>query len=139
MTGALIIAVITVLAWFLLRWHDRIRRSGDDLPDPASPPEEENEGEQEEECCGAHSYCVKLLPRPEKAVYFNDEELDRFAGKLPSEYTPEETDEMREVMLTLLPREAPEWAQSLQMRGIEVPEDLIEELNLLITEELSRR
>lgn len=136
MTGAIIIACVTILAWILLRFFDRRRAEQEN---PGSAVSENTEVAEEEECCGAHSYCVKLLPRPVKPVYFDDEELDRFSGKSPEEYTEEETEEFRDILLTLRPEEAPEWAQSLRMRDINVPDALLEELNLLISEELQRR
>jgi len=58
-------------------------------------------------CCGAHTVCEKtnLSPLTGDVVYFDDEELDRFIGRKADEYTPEEIEEFRDVLLTLLPED----------------------------------
>ena len=66
--------------------------------------------------------------------YYNDEELDRFRGRYSDEYTDEEVEEFREVMLTCKDDEVAGWCRSLQLRGIELPDDLKDELFLIIGE-----
>lgn len=100
---------------------------GDDVPTTAEEPEV---------CCGAHAICEKGLP-PEKPVYFDDEELDRFAGRGADGYTPGEVDEFRDVMLTLLPADVVPWTQSIEMRGILLPSQLRDELLMLISDTAS--
>ena len=59
--------------------------------------------EADAECCGQHETCEKdsLLAAVSKGIeYYNDEELDRFRGRYSDEYTDEEVEEFREVMLT---------------------------------------
>ena len=140
MTGALWIAVAVLVVWVILGIFDKHRSektSDEALDDTVEPGYVETaEGDV---CCGTHSVCVRMLPVPERPVYFDDEELDRFAGRKAGEYSDDETEEFRDVMLTLAPDEAPEWAQSLNMRGIEVPDGIMDELSLLVTEELSAR
>lgn len=70
----------------------------------------------------------------EKIEYFDDEELDAYAGRSPESYTPEEADEFRDVLLTLLPADIAPWARSLQLRGIELPADVREELLMIVAE-----
>lgn len=53
--------------------------------------------------------------------YFDDEELDRFAGKAPDSYTPEEEAEFEEIATTIRPQEVMAWTRSLTLRGIEIP------------------
>lgn len=86
-------------------------------------------------CCGMHLVCEKkAVAATEPPVYYDDEELDVYAGRDPQSYTSTEIEEFREVMLTLLPTDAAGWAQSLLQRGIALPEELHDELMLIITE-----
>ena len=66
--------------------------------------------------------------------YYNDEELDRFRGRASDEYTDEEVEEFREVMLTCKDDEVAGWCRSLQLRFIELPDELKDELFLIIGE-----
>lgn len=93
--------------------------------------------EADTECCGQHETCEKdsLLAAVSKGIeYYNDEELDRFRGRYSDEYTDEEVEEFREVMLTCKDDEVAGWCRSLQLRGIELPDDLKDELFLIIGE-----
>ncbi len=67
-------------------------------------------------------------------IYFEDEELDRFKGRPSDSYTDAETEEFREVLYTMKPEEVPEWNRSLILRGINLPNDLKDELMILMTE-----
>lgn len=90
-----------------------------------------------EECCGMHITCEKdslLTAMADKIEYYEDEELDRFAGRTPQDYSDEETDEFRDVLLTLRPEEIAGWARSIQLRGIELPEPVRDELLLIVAE-----
>ena len=64
--------------------------------------------------------------------YFDDEELDRFAGRQSDDYTDEETEEFREVMLTMKQDEVREWNRSLILRGINIPDQLKDEVVMMI-------
>ena len=93
--------------------------------------------EADAECCGQHETCEKdsLLAAVSKGIeYYNDEELDRYRGRYSDEYTDDEVDEFREVMLTCKDDEVAGWCRSLQLRGIELPDDLKDELFLIIGE-----
>ena len=68
----------------------------------------------------------------EEIIYYDDEELDRFAGKAPDKYQPDEIEEIREVMMTLLPQDVPGWVRSISLRGINLPDPLRDELFLLL-------
>lgn len=133
MTGAIIILLVTIFVGLLLYVYDlRYRKRN-----PGQVPEGEDVSAQEkhgEICCGRHLICEKSLsPLPgEKPVYYDDEELDRFAGHNADEYTPEEIEEVREVMMTLLPDDVPGWIRSLQLRRIELPTPLRDEVILLL-------
>lgn len=70
----------------------------------------------------------------ESIEYYDDEDLDRFRGRNPLSYTAEEADEFRNVLLTLLPHDIAGWGRSIQLRGIQLPPDVREELLLIVAE-----
>ena len=87
-------------------------------------------------CCGQHLVCEKtgLSPIGDEIIYYDDEELDRFAGREAGSYTPAETEEFRDVLLTLLPEDVAGWARSITLRKIELPTDVREELLMIVSE-----
>ena len=85
-----------------------------------------------EECCGLHAVCEKGLSPAEGPVYFDDEELDRFAGRQPDSYTESEVEEFREVLYTLLPSDIYPWGASLTRRDIALPSSLRDEWLMLV-------
>lgn len=93
--------------------------------------------EADAECCGQHEVCEKesLLAAVSKQVeYYDDEELDRFRGRASDDYSEEEVEEFREVMFTCQEEEVAGWCRSLQLRGIELPDELKDELFLIVGE-----
>lgn len=97
-------------------------------------------GEQDggEVCCGLHAVCEKGLSPTAEPVYYDDEELDRFAGREPDGYTPEETDEFREVLYTLIPSDVYPWGVSLAQRGVAMPTVLRDEWLMIAGEEVRK-
>lgn len=93
--------------------------------------------EVDSECCGQHETCEKdsLLAAVSKQIeYYDDEDLDRFRGYPSDSYTEEEIEEFRNVMFTMQEVEVAGWCRSLQLRGIEFPDELKDELFLIIGE-----
>lgn len=91
----------------------------------------------EEQCCGMHITCEKdslLAAVSREIVYYDDEELDRFRGIPASGYGDEEIEEFRNVLLTLLPSDIAGWARSIQLRGIELPAVVRDELLMIVSE-----
>ncbi len=136
MTGALLILAVTAAIGFLLWLWERFRapRHGASLHHHAPAPADDEAGKTSGICCGLHAICEKTGQINEPPVYYDDEELDRFAGREAGEYSDAETEEFRDVLLTLAPGEAPGWAVSLQKRHINLPADLKPELDLLLIE-----
>ena len=64
--------------------------------------------------------------------YFDDEELDQYAGRPSDSYSDEEAEQFREVLYTMRPDEAAPWSRSLTLRGIAPPDQIKDELLLLI-------
>lgn len=95
-----------------------------------------------QECCGLHITCERdslMTSLSTEIEYFEDEELDAFAGRKPDEYSIEETEMFREVLLTLRPEEIAAWGRSIGLRGIELPADVRDELLLIVSEARSAR
>ena len=89
------------------------------------------------DCCGQHEVCEKesLLAAVSKEVeYYDDEELDRFAGRRADSYDMHETDEFEEILTTLRSEDVAGWVRSLQLRGIELPDALRDEVILIVGE-----
>ena len=89
------------------------------------------------ECCGMHETCEKdsLLAAVSKDVeYYDDEELDRFRGIASDEFLPPEIEELRYVLYTMREDEVAGWVRSLQLRQIELPDELKDEVFLIIGE-----
>lgn len=89
------------------------------------------------ECCGQHEVCEhdSLLAAVSKQIeYYDDEELDRFIGRTPGEYTREEADLFRDVFYTMQDTDVAGWVRSLQLRGINLPDEIKDEVFLVIGE-----
>lgn len=138
MTGALIILGVLVLTGFVLYlFHRRDVKRGVAQAPTRGPMVDVAEGE-DSVCCGMHSTCEKdslLAAVSERVEYFDDEELDRFAGRKGDEYEEKEVEEFRDVLLTLLPKDVAPWARSIQLRGIELPDEVRDELLLMVGEQ----
>lgn len=158
MWGIAIIIIVTALVGlacylFELRWRKR-HNSAEATAEKTGTPGEEQNGEMEkrgnalagapeqdkkeesEECCGLHLVCEKdsLSPMSADILYYDDEELDRFAERDPASYTPEEEAEIREVFETLRPDEVLGWARSITQRHINLPDDVRDSLLMMARE-----
>ena len=65
--------------------------------------------------------------------YFDDEELDRFKGKPSDQFTDEEANEFAEVLYSMKQEEVKDWNRSLILRGIHLPNQLKDEVIMLIS------
>lgn len=106
--------------------------------DPDNQPSEtEQTTDEEKECCGMHITCEKdslLASVSSEIEYYDDEELDRFKGRNADDYTEEEIEEFRNVLLTLLPHDIAGWGRSIQLRGITLPTPVRDELLMIVAE-----
>ena len=130
----ILIALLTVGA-ILYTMH---RNDPDNASATASEEAEAAVGEDEpEECCGLHATCEKdslISAVSTEIVYYDDEELDRFRGRSSTDYSDSEIEEFRNVLLTLLPDDIAGWGRSIQLRGITLPEDVRDELIMIVRE-----
>jgi 3-phosphoshikimate 1-carboxyvinyltransferase len=84
-------------------------------------------------CCGQHEVCeMDSLLDVSEADYYEDEELDRFRGR--TSYSEEEVEEFREVLYTMRPDEVSGWLHSLELRRVNLPDELKDEAFLIIRE-----
>lgn len=89
------------------------------------------------ECCGQHEICERdslLAAVSKKVEYYDDEELDRYIGCTPDSYTPEQEDEFRDIFYTMQDTDVAGWVRSLQLRGIALPNNIKDEVFLIIGE-----
>lgn len=89
------------------------------------------------ECCSQHQICEKesLLAAVSKQIeYYDDEELDRFKGRPSDGYSEEEIEEFRDILYSMQEVDVAGWSRSLQLRGIELPDELKDELFLIVGE-----
>lgn len=86
-------------------------------------------------CNGQDTRCEQecMLEAATKDIeYYDDEELDRFRGQPSDCFTDEEAELFREILYSMPPGEANGWNRSLILRGINVPDQIKDELLLMI-------
>lgn len=136
MIGALWILAAMVVFGVILWIADVVkygRRKEIELETSVPPPKRE--------CCGLHLICEKDAERKlisNTPEYFDDEELDRFKGRGADEYSDEEIEEFRDILLTMKIVEIADWNASLEMRGIVPPVEIKDEMLLIIEDERNR-
>ena len=88
------------------------------------------------ECCGQHLVCEResLLQTNAQIEYYDDDELDALADIAPQNYTREQYQAIREVFDSLKEKDVPGWCRSIQLRHIELPQDIREEALLIVRE-----
>ncbi len=86
-------------------------------------------------CNVATGKCLQecLLEASAKEIeYFDDEELDAFKGRKADCYTDEEVEQFADILYTMKQEEVKDWAVSLSLRGINIPDRLKDEVIMLI-------
>ena len=125
--------IFIALAIFVLVATELHERRQKRLPETSAPTPSDGE------CCGMHLVCEKetLLQPNAKPEYYDDEELDELAGINPANYTQEQHEAIRQVFNTLPENDVPGWCRSLQLRQIELPDDIREEALMIVRERRS--
>lgn len=133
-----LIVVVGLLAWLLdkIFYRRLMVKEGGSCDEEAMAAEEE-----ETECCGMHAVCEKdlLSPVSDEYEYYDDEELDAYRGRGAESYTDDEVEQFRDVLLTLRPDDVAGWSRSMQLRGIELPTEVREELLMIVGEQRDKR
>ena len=134
---SLICLVLLVFGLSLIghkRYEKRVE-NGTAKPDETSPFEVTKE--VPDECCGQHATCERdsLLAAVSKdIIYYDDEELDEYKGRQSDEYTDEDAENFATVFYELKEVEVAGWVRSLQLRNIELPDQLKDEVLLVVRE-----
>ena len=116
------------------RYEKRVEE-GTARPDETSPFEVTKE--VPDECCGQHATCERdslLAAVSKEIIYYDDEELDAFKGRESDEYTDEEAESFANVFYDLKEVEVAGWVRSLQLRGVEIPDQIKDEVLLIVRE-----
>lgn len=131
------LAALGIVAFAIGRLHHRslqkklARSEISSLPTIKSP--------RPKDCCGLHEVCEKesLLTALSKGEveYYEDEELDAFRCRPSNSYTIQEVNLFEEILTTMREEEVAGWMRSLQLRGIELPDELKDEVILIIGEQ----
>lgn len=141
MTGALIILAALLITGVVLWALDRKNRHNRQTV-PLEIAEAVTVSTEGDECCGMHITCEKdslLAAMSREIEYYDDEELDAYRGTSSDGYSQQAIEEFREVLLTLRSDDIAGWARSIQLRGIELPEAVRDELLMIVGEERMKR
>jgi hypothetical protein len=136
MIVALIILGALIVVGAILYVHNRLTYS-ETNEQTVDNEQSANETTADNECCGMHITCERdslLSSVSDDIVYYDDEELDAYQGRAASEYQDAEIEQFRDILLTLLPEDIAGWARSLQLRQIELPTAVREELLMIVAE-----
>ena len=89
-----------------------------------------------DDCCGAHAVCERdsLLANNGQVDYYDDEELDKLSGIPAQEMSDEDIATIEHVFFTLQEKDVAGWVRSLQLRNIELPESIRDEVLLVVSE-----
>ena len=91
-----------------------------------------------DEACGIRSICpseqILVSQCKREVIYYDDEELDAFAGRDADGYTAEEEEQWRDVLYTLQPGDLLGWGQSIKHRGLVMPASIQAEFLQLAAE-----
>lgn len=89
-----------------------------------------------DDCCGSHAVCERdsLLSQTDQIIYFDDEELDTLRGIPCEEFTNEQTAMLENVFYTLREQDVAGWIRSIQLRNIDLPEDIRDQALLIVAE-----
>ena len=137
MIAVLIILAALIVVGSLLYLHERLT-----LPETETADSTEQPREVEQGCCGLHIACEKdslSTALSDEIVYYDDEELDAYRGTPADGYSEPVVEEFRDVLLTMRPDDIAGWARSLQLRGVELPNAVREELLMIVGEARSQR
>ena len=130
-SGIIILGIIAALISYSnskkrLSKNSKTGASGEE-PNPVEP----------SDCCGQHEVCERdslLAAVSKKIEYYDDEELDIYSGLSSDSYSKKAIEEFSEVLYTLREIEVAGWLRSLQLRGINLPDQLKDEALLIVEE-----
>lgn len=133
-----IVALIITNRYQRNKGNTEVRETPKPDIDVRTKQERERDTAKNSECCGMHELCQEknnlMVGFENKAEYFEDEELDRYRKRPADSYRDNEVEEFREVFYTILDEEKARWIRSLQLREIEIPNQMKDEIVLIISD-----
>ena len=89
-----------------------------------------------DDCCGSHAVCERdsLLSQTDQIIYFDDEELDTLSGIPYEDYSEAQITMLENVFYTLREQDVAGWIRSIQLRNIDLPEDIRDQALLIVAE-----
>lgn len=133
-TVIIILISVLIITGVILYTHTVIRRKRDEkagiVPEPPA-------SEIPDDCCGQHAVCERdslLAAASKEIVYYDDEELDEWQGTPADQYSEEQCAHFRDILYTMRSDEVAGWVRSLQLRGIELPNEIKDEVLLIVGE-----
>ena len=123
--------------FILVAFELRARKKSGEIEQKQSSDVSNSDGE----CCGQHLVCERetLLQTNAHIAYDDDEELDALADIAPEQYTESQYQMLREVFDSLSEKDVPGWCRSIQLRRIQLPQDIREEALLIVRERRQRK
>lgn len=123
--------------FILVAFELRARKKSGEIEQKQSSDVSNSDGE----CCGQHLVCERetLLQTNAHIDYYDDEELDALADIAPEQYTESQYQMLREVFDSLSEEDVPGWCRSIQLRRIQLPQDIREEALLIVRERRQRK
>lgn len=131
----LLAAIVAVGAALYIEHRLYLRRHAGDKT--ADTPTGDTPAATDDECCGMHITCERdslLASVSTEIEYFDDEELDRHANREPDTYDPSDIEEFRDILLSMQPTDIAPWARSLQLRHIALPQEIRDEIIMIVAE-----
>lgn len=132
-----IFSIVLATTGILLYWQNqknarKAAEKGEAVPTPPEIPAE---------CCGQHEICERdslLAAVSQEITYYDDEELDAWKGVQPDKYDDEQISTFREILYTMKSEEVAGWIRSLQLRNIALPNEIKDEVLLIVSERRMR-
>ena len=133
-----ILVVGGAIVWLIDRlFYQHKTDEAADETDENAPTESSTQG-CADESCGLRSVCPseQILEGAcrQEITYYDDEELDAFAGRGEGDYSDDELEQWRDVLYTLQPADLLGWGQSIKHRNLVMPTAIREEFLQLAAE-----
>ena len=136
-SGVIILGIIVAIAHHFHNSKPHKHETGGHEQHQQNGSETELSSTRPSDCCGEHEVCERdsLLAAVSKDIdYYDDEELDMYSGTVSSEYDEKAVEEFREVLYTMQEVEVAGWLRSLQLRNINLPDQIKDEAFLIVEE-----
>ena len=134
MTPLILFVLLGLTILVLFEWRAR-RQTEQQRQTEEQQTAEKQRQNQQGECCGQHLVCERQLTPLSAPEYYDDEELDSLAGIPAEQLSADQTNMLGEVFSSLQAADVEGWVRSLQMRNINIPSPLRDEILLVLREQ----